>query len=66
MPWKEADAMELRVEFIRDWLKKTHSVSDLCALYGVSRKTAYKWVADYVGRDRNDFPKWIGSSPSSG
>ena len=54
MPWKEADAMELRVEFIRDWLKKTHSVSDLCALYGVSRKTAYKWLDRYM----NDGPDW--------
>ena len=44
MPWNETNAMEQRIELIRDWLKKTHSVSDLCALYGISRKSAYKWI----------------------
>ncbi len=29
-------------------------------------KEAYKWVADYVGYDRKDFPKWIGSSVGFG
>jgi transposase InsO family protein len=54
MPWKETNAMELRVQFIRDWLKKTHSVIDLCALYGISRKSAYKWIERYL----NDGPDW--------
>lgn len=54
MPWNETNAMEQRIEFIRDWLKKTHSVSDLCALYGISRKSAYKWIERYM----NDGPDW--------
>lgn len=54
MPWNETNAMEQRVQFIRDWLKKTHSVSDLCALYGISRKSAYKWIDRYM----NDGPDW--------
>jgi putative transposase len=54
MPWNETNAMEQRIEFIRDWLKKTHSVSDLCALYGISRKSAYKWIDRYM----NDGPDW--------
>lgn len=54
MPWNETNAMEQRIQFIRDWLKKTHSVSDLCALYGISRKSAYKWIARYM----NDGADW--------
>jgi transposase InsO family protein len=46
--------MEQRVQFIRDWLKRTHCVSELCALYGISRKTAYKWIARYM----TDGPDW--------
>lgn len=48
MPWSETNAMEQRIQFIRDWLSRTHSVSDLSALYGVSRKTAYKWIERYL------------------
>ena len=54
MPWNETDAMELRVQFIRDWLKKTHSVSELCALYAISRKSAYKWIDRYM----REGPDW--------
>ena len=32
MPWKDANIMELRIQFITDWLKRTHTVSDLCTL----------------------------------
>lgn len=48
MPWNETDAMEQRIQFIRDWLKRTHCVSDLCALYGISRKSGYKWIDRYT------------------
>lgn len=54
MPWKDTNAMQQRIQFIRDWLKRTHSVSDLCALYGISRKSAYKWIERYL----HDGPDW--------
>ena len=54
MPWRDTNAMEQRVQFIRDWLKRTHCVSELCALYGISRKTAYKWIERYM----SDGPDW--------
>jgi putative transposase len=54
MPWRDTNAMEQRVQFVRDWLKRTHCVSELCALYGISRKTAYKWIARYM----TDGPDW--------
>lgn len=48
MSWSETTAMEQRIQFIRDWRRGVHTVSDLCALYGVSRKTGYKWAQRYV------------------
>jgi putative transposase len=54
MPWSETNAMEQRIQFIRDWLGRTHSVSDLSALYGISRKSAYKWIDRYL----KDGPDW--------
>jgi transposase InsO family protein len=40
--------MEQRVQFIREWLTHKHAVSELCARYGISRKTGYKWIERYV------------------
>jgi putative transposase len=54
MPWSETNAMEQRIQFIQDWLKRTHGVSDLCALYGISRKSGYKWIDRYM----HDGPDW--------
>jgi putative transposase len=54
MPWSETNAMEQRIQFIRDWLERTHRVSDLCALYGISRKSGYKWIERYM----HDGPDW--------
>jgi putative transposase len=50
MPWSETDAMEQRVQFIRDWLTHKHAVSELCLRYGVSRKTGYKWIERYMAQ----------------
>lgn len=47
MPWKETCAMDLKMQFIADWLRGEHNVSDLSRGYGISRKTAYKWIRRY-------------------
>ena len=47
MPWKKVSLMDERVSFVTHVLEKRHSVSDLCELYGISRKTGYKWVNRY-------------------
>ena len=47
MPWKEVNPMELRKQFITDWRRGTRTVMELCALYGISRQTAYKWIERY-------------------
>jgi putative transposase len=48
MPWSETTAMEQKIEFVRDWRTGKHTVSDLCAMYGISRKTGYKWIERYI------------------
>jgi transposase len=44
MPWKESNALEQRNAFITEWLKGEHSVTELCRIFEISRKTAYKWL----------------------
>lgn len=48
MPWNETSPMEQRTQFIADYLRDFMSVTELCELYGVSRKTGYKWIERYV------------------
>jgi putative transposase len=48
MPWKETSTMDAKVAFILDWKSQKHQMTELCARYGVSRKTAYKWVSRYL------------------
>jgi putative transposase len=50
MPWRETTPMHQRTLFIADHLPGTRSVTELCAEYGISRKTAYKWIDRYIRR----------------
>jgi putative transposase len=43
MPWKETRTMDLRVQVIREY-NEGESISALGDIYGVSRKTIYKWI----------------------
>src|SRR6187551_4003372 len=47
MPWKETCSMDQRVAFIADWLRDEWTMTELAGRYGISRKTAYKWMARY-------------------
>src|SRR5512132_495491 len=49
MPWKETCPMDQRVALIADWLRDEWTMTELAARYGISRKTAYQWVARYLG-----------------
>jgi transposase InsO family protein len=40
--------MDQRTQFIADYLRELLNVTELCDLYGVSRKTAYKWIDRYL------------------
>jgi transposase len=48
MPWRAASPMDQRTQFIADFLRDALSITELCALYGVSRKTGYKWIDRYL------------------
>ena len=48
MPWKDTSPMAQRTQLIADYLRDTLAVTELCQLYGVSRKTAYKWIDRYL------------------
>ena len=47
MAWKEVLVMEERCGFVLLAEKRQQSFSSLCAEYGISRKTGYKWLERY-------------------
>lgn len=47
MPWKEASAMSLRLEFVQLACQEGVNVRELCRRFEVSAKTAYKWLARF-------------------
>jgi transposase-like protein len=61
MPWKETTNMSQRKEFIAQAKVEGVNFSALCRLFGISRKTGYKWLK--WGRkgkgpgDRRQIPK---------
>jgi putative transposase len=67
MPWRQTSPMDQKTQFIADYLRRTLSITELCELYGVSRKTGYKWIERYLTsgplglEDRSRKP---GSSPN--
>ena len=66
MPWKEMLPMDQKIRFIADYRRDYATFSELCARYGVSRKTGYKWVDRYeeIGpRGLEDLSRRPHSSP---
>lgn len=63
MPWKEVKPMDQKVLFLADYLRKGLIFKDLCSIYGISRKTGYKWISRYLEEgveglnDRSTAPK---------
>jgi putative transposase len=47
LPWKATDAMEERTKLIHWHATERYTVTELAAYFGVSRKTAYKWLERY-------------------
>jgi putative transposase len=44
MPWRQTSPMDQQTQFIADDLRDRLAMTELCALYSVSRKTGYTWV----------------------
>ena len=47
MPWKETCVMDQRIAFVSAILRDEAPVSELCADFGISRTTGYKWLQRY-------------------
>ena len=47
MPWSNLSPMDHKTQFIADFLRHSLSITELCFHYGISRKTAYKWINRY-------------------
>ena len=47
MPWQETSLMNQRVQFIADYQRGLLPVVELAGRFGISRKTAYKWIDRY-------------------
>jgi putative transposase len=48
MPWSHTSPMDQTTQFISDYLRQGVLISELCAHFGISRKTAYKWIDRYL------------------
>src|ERR671910_898473 len=48
MPWSQTTPMDQKTQFIADYLRKRLSITGLCELYGISRKTGYKFIDRYL------------------
>lgn len=48
MPWMETVPMEQRTQFIDDVQEGYYTMTELCARYGISRKTGYKWLERFA------------------
>lgn len=48
MTWKETDPVKERSEFVRQYLTRRYDMTTLCAVFGVSRKTGYKFVRRFI------------------
>jgi transposase-like protein len=44
MPWQEVSIMSQRREFVMFAQAEEANIQALCAHYGISRKTGYKWL----------------------
>ncbi len=48
MPWKEADSVNRRTEFVLRVFENKLTFAELCHEYGISRKTGYKWKQRFM------------------
>jgi transposase len=40
--------MDQPTQFMADYLREVLSITELCAMYGITRKTGYKWIDRYL------------------
>ena len=54
MPWKNTSIIGQRWQLIEALLRSERSVSCWCQVFGISRKTAYKWLRRFTEGGRRD------------
>ena len=64
MPWTERTPMDDRLCFIAACLRDEEPMRVLCARFGISRKTGYKWLDRYqadgaAGLTEHDLRRFI-------
>ena len=65
MPWKGLTVVQERCLFVSAALECSRSFSETCRLFGISRKTGYKWLErSRLGLPLDDRPRTPASSPS--
>lgn len=47
MPWLETSPVDQRERFIADARRGLYPMTELCARYGISRKSGYKWLTRF-------------------
>ena len=47
MPWLETDVRDQRLQFVVAATKADVPLTDVCRVFGISRRTGYKWLARY-------------------
>ena len=57
MPWRTLTVNQQRQEFLALAQKPSRNLSELCRRFGISRKTAYKWLARDSTEDLSRRPK---------
>lgn len=48
MPWKKADVMEQRIEFVLRASRRNEPFGELCAEFGIHRSTGYRWMKRFA------------------
>lgn len=48
MAWENFKVEQQRLNVVQAYLSGHHSMTNICKLYGISRKTAYKWCQRFV------------------
>jgi hypothetical protein len=48
VPWSHTLPLDQKTQFIANYLRDSLSITELCQLYHISRKTGYEWVDRYL------------------
>ena len=56
LSWNQIDVVEARARFARQALARRQSFGALCRLFGISRKTGYKWLARFEAQGLSGLP----------